>query len=262
MEHITFIFLTDSSKLSFLKHQILLYLKGIFIQNATSSLSVINDRAQGGSSLNPGQIELMVHRRCYKDDGFGVGEALNETFEGQPLVVRGKHFVSLGSSDQEGSWRRLRMREEFLRPIYLFALFDGNLQDWQNFEGVKSQSALIGDLPENANILSMERHPRDPNTLIVRLENIYGPGEVPNMDEPILVDLENLFKDIQINSVQELSLGANLPLEERSRLHWTTVSFKADHEPVHPMTRSDLNEYKVTLNPLEIRTFKMTFSHI
>lgn len=235
---------------------------GIFIQNATSSLSVINDRAQGGSSLNPGQIELMVHRRCYKDDGFGVGEALNETFEGQPLVVRGKHFVSLGSSDQEGSWRRLRMREEFLRPIYLFALFDGNLQDWQNFEGVKSQSALIGDLPENANILSMERHPRDPNTLIVRLENIYGPGEVPNMDEPILVDLENLFKDIQINSVQELSLGANLPLEERSRLHWTTVSFKADHEPVHPMTRSDLNEYKVTLNPLEIRTFKMTFSHI
>ncbi|XP_059099516.1 lysosomal alpha-mannosidase-like [Tigriopus californicus] len=235
---------------------------GIFIKNATTSLSVINDRAQGGSSLNPGQIELMVHRRCYRDDGFGVGEALDEFFEGKPLVVRGKHVVSMGLNDQETSWRRLRMREEFLRPVFLFNQFEGTLQDWQNLEGLKTKSALVQDLPENANILSLERHPREPDTLVIRLENIYGPGEVPNADQPIVVNLEGLFKDIQVNGVVELSLGANLPLEDSSRLHWTTSSFNAEHERVHPMSRSIMKESRVTLNSMDIRTFKIAFSYV
>ena len=42
--------------------------------------SVITDRSQGGSSLNPGELELMVHRRCLYDDGYGVGEALKEAW--------------------------------------------------------------------------------------------------------------------------------------------------------------------------------------
>lgn len=42
-------------------------------------MTVMNDRAQGGSSLADGQIELMLNRRLYKDDSRGVGEALNET---------------------------------------------------------------------------------------------------------------------------------------------------------------------------------------
>ncbi|TRY75861.1 hypothetical protein TCAL_00619 [Tigriopus californicus] len=218
--------------------------------------------AQGGSSLNPGQIELMVHRRCYRDDGFGVGEALDEFFEGKPLVVRGKHVVSMGLNDQETSWRRLRMREEFLRPVFLFNQFEGTLQDWQNLEGLKTKSALVQDLPENANILSLERHPREPDTLVIRLENIYGPGEVPNADQPIVVNLEGLFKDIQVNGVVELSLGANLPLEDSSRLHWTTSSFNAEHERVHPMSRSIMKESRVTLNSMDIRTFKIAFSYV
>ncbi|MPC27361.1 Lysosomal alpha-mannosidase [Portunus trituberculatus] len=47
----------------------------------------------GGTSLNPGQMELMVHRRLLHDDAFGVGEPLNETQFGEGLVVRGKHYL-------------------------------------------------------------------------------------------------------------------------------------------------------------------------
>lgn len=39
----------------------------------------MNDRTQGGSSLNPGEIELMIQRRILHDDNRGVEQALNET---------------------------------------------------------------------------------------------------------------------------------------------------------------------------------------
>ena len=42
-------------------------------------MALLNDRSQGGSSLKPGRLELMIQRRMYADDGRGVGEALNET---------------------------------------------------------------------------------------------------------------------------------------------------------------------------------------
>lgn len=54
------------------------------------------DRAEGGSSLKDGQIELMLHRRLLNDDAFGVGEALNEKAYGRGLIARGKHWIMLG----------------------------------------------------------------------------------------------------------------------------------------------------------------------
>ncbi|KAF8561841.1 hypothetical protein P879_10958 [Paragonimus westermani] len=41
-------------------------------------MAVYTDRAQGGTSLQDGQIELMVHRRLVEDDHLGVEEALLE----------------------------------------------------------------------------------------------------------------------------------------------------------------------------------------
>jgi hypothetical protein len=41
--------------------------------------TVCNDRAEGGSSFYPGQIEFMQNRRIPDDDNRGVNEYLNET---------------------------------------------------------------------------------------------------------------------------------------------------------------------------------------
>jgi lysosomal alpha-mannosidase len=54
---------------------------------------VLNDRAQGGTSMNDGELEIMLHRRLLFDDAFGVGEALDEEQFGVGLVARGKHWV-------------------------------------------------------------------------------------------------------------------------------------------------------------------------
>lgn len=42
---------------------------------------------------------LQIHRRLLNDDAFGVGEALNETAYGRGVIARGRHSVSLGSSN-------------------------------------------------------------------------------------------------------------------------------------------------------------------
>lgn len=56
----------------------------------------MTDRAQGGSSMADGELEVMVHRRLLHDDAFGAGEALNEQAYGQGLVARGRHYVLIG----------------------------------------------------------------------------------------------------------------------------------------------------------------------
>lgn len=70
----------------------------IALKDATLQVAVLNDRSQGGSSLKDGDMELMVHRRLLKDDAKGVSEPLNEQEFNQGVVVRGQHYLVLGSS--------------------------------------------------------------------------------------------------------------------------------------------------------------------
>lgn len=52
------------------------------------------DRAQGGSSIKSGQIELMLLRQTINDDGRGVDEPLNDPGQfGKGLIVKGKHLL-------------------------------------------------------------------------------------------------------------------------------------------------------------------------
>lgn len=56
--------------------------------------TVMNDRAQGGSSLAPGRIELMQHRRIPCDDTKGVNEFLNEMdSDGKGIRVPASYYV-------------------------------------------------------------------------------------------------------------------------------------------------------------------------
>lgn len=84
---------------------------------AARQLSVHVDRAQGGSSLCDGCLELMVHRRTLLDDNRGVAEALNETECGcrgcacAGLHVAGVHWVQLSAVEAPGATPGGAMRE-------------------------------------------------------------------------------------------------------------------------------------------------------
>lgn len=60
-------------------------------------MTVMNDRAQGGSSLQPGAIELMQNRRLFFDDDRGVVEPLNEVdpLTNQGIAVNAQYRVQI-----------------------------------------------------------------------------------------------------------------------------------------------------------------------
>jgi hypothetical protein len=48
------------------------------LDDGKTELAVVTDVSMGGSSMEDGSLELMVHRRCQADDSRGVQEPLNE----------------------------------------------------------------------------------------------------------------------------------------------------------------------------------------
>jgi len=61
---------------------------------AKTQMTIMNDRAQGGSSLKEGRIELMQNRRGFSDDTYGVGQWLNEcNCEGVGITVPATYYM-------------------------------------------------------------------------------------------------------------------------------------------------------------------------
>ncbi|KAK6055800.1 hypothetical protein COOONC_06696, partial [Cooperia oncophora] len=72
----------------------------VFIKDDKLQLTVLTDRAEGATVLDGG-LEVMLHRRCFVDDHWGVDEALDEPGNGNGLVARGTHYVLLGDTKVE-----------------------------------------------------------------------------------------------------------------------------------------------------------------
>jgi hypothetical protein len=71
-------------------------------------MTVMNSRSQGGSSLNPGCIELMQNRRMVADDAKGVAQTLNETDEyGNGIRVPATYYLQVFNLTQRRSSQRL-----------------------------------------------------------------------------------------------------------------------------------------------------------
>jgi len=49
----------------------------ISLDDGEVEMAVVTDVTMGGSSMQSGELELMVHRRCQHDDHRGVQEPLN-----------------------------------------------------------------------------------------------------------------------------------------------------------------------------------------
>ncbi|EAT42738.1 AAEL005749-PA [Aedes aegypti] len=221
-------------------------------------MAVLNDRAQGGTSMEDGVIELMVHRRLLRDDAFGVGEALNETAYGTGLIARGKHYLVFGSKAPQMMpvqvWERVLQNHVLLPPwMFLSDATDVSFEDWQS-NYVNMFSAMEASLPANVNLLTFEAW-KNPSTYLVRFEHLFEKDEDTLYSAPITLDLEVVFSKFDISSIRETTLAGNQWIEDSSRL-----KFYADPVPIPEEVnnrikhRSD-NSLKVKLNPMEIRTF-------
>ncbi|GLV45785.1 Lysosomal alpha-mannosidase II [Carabus blaptoides fortunei] len=224
-------------------------------------MAVLNDRAQGGSSLHDGQIELMVHRRLLNDDWFGVAEALNEKAFGVGLVATGKHYVIAGNSQNTGGKSIVAKEKELAQKISLepWVFFNSrvdNLFDYRvknsvriNFSGV-SQS-----LPSNVQILTLE--PWSNNVLLLRLEHFYEKDEDPLLSSSVTVNIKQLFTDFDIIQVEEMSLGGNQFISEVDKLKWKAECDELDENTV-AVNNVTNNAFEIQLSPMQIKTFLIT----
>jgi lysosomal alpha-mannosidase len=203
--------------------------------------------------MKDGSLEFMVHRRLLYNDGTVDGEPLNEPGrDGRGLIVRGRFLVLVEASKSSARLHRLVGEEEFLRPLLAFSLDynqqvrksmrrrveqryqnmrgNRNKRNYGGFQAVFGYHALTRPLPANVHLLTLEKHDK---ILLLRLEHQFAVGEDEELSKSASVKLKGLFNDFTILSVTELNLSANLVKEEL------------------------VGDFDVTLNAMEIRTFKI-----
>ncbi|KAJ8951630.1 hypothetical protein NQ318_012300 [Aromia moschata] len=192
----------------------------ILLKDGEEQFAVITDRAEGGSSLHSGEVELMLSRNLLHDEGGIIGETLREIEYQQLLVARGSHFVTLGMSSLGNGGRTMAAVERDIAQRKL-------LQPWIFYTSedipVKEQSFLNKELPNNVHLLTLENWIGDENKILLRLEHILEKDEDPNLSKEVEVDISDLFKTITIKSMKEYMLAANTPLDESVRLKWPQI---------------------------------------
>ncbi|CAF4915531.1 unnamed protein product, partial [Rotaria sp. Silwood1] len=227
---------------------------GIMIKDEKQDLqmSIITDRAQGGGSIKDGQVEIMIHRRVLTDDSLGVSETLNELgIDGQGLVIRGRHLLSIAKPDDNMKFFREYALKSVWRPIIAFRSdFNDQPLDY------KTWSLLNTELPPQVNILTIEplSHEKNILTILFRIEHIYDRNEHSKLSESISIQIHKIFNNHKLVDAKEVTLGANMyKTGAFDRLKWTVDSTYED--------KSEYNETPIFdgrtihLYPMQIRSF-------
>ncbi|XP_054743678.1 lysosomal alpha-mannosidase [Anastrepha obliqua] len=222
----------------------------IAIEDDKKRIALLNDRAQGGSSLKDGVLELMLHRRLLLDDAFGVGEALNETAFGQGVVARGKTYLVLGNVEDKPSRNERITQQQIHLPYWKFFSSAAKATN-------EAPEIPAFNLPESVNLLTLE--PFNANERLIRLENFMDSSET----EAVAFNLRPIFDQLAGVEIRETTLDGSLGLSEMSRfkfqLDGSKVTepeyYKASYAPL-AATRDDVaNKFDIVLNPMQIRTF-------
>ncbi|XP_075249243.1 lysosomal alpha-mannosidase-like [Convolutriloba macropyga] len=222
----------------------------IFINDGVTQATVLTDRSEGGTSMNSGQIEVMLHRRDLADDGFGVGEALNEPGQfGDGLIVRGTHKFIYSNIAEASKLHRLVAEETFMEPLVAFYPTSKS-SDSQPKPTMTSANVT---LPENIHLLTLMQLDEDPNVILLRLEHQFAEGEDADLSRSVTIDLVSAFSNLfTIKSARAMVLSSEKYAGDVSRLSWETV----DGTSVDP--NWDINYgLTVTLAPMEIKTIEL-----
>ncbi|KAF7271106.1 hypothetical protein GWI33_015990 [Rhynchophorus ferrugineus] len=249
-------------------------------------VAVLNDRAQGGTSLKNGEIELMIHRNCFHDDAFGVGEALNETAFGKGLVIQGSHYLTVGSINSTNGNSTAAIEKDIAQRTlldtwtFISPLNTDETEYQSNY--VMEYSGLLKSLPPNVQILTLE--PWIGFSFLLRLEHVFDQGEDSTLSKQATVNLKDLFTAFDVVSLKETTLGGNQWLDDNHRMKFNTngtleaivyddIDVNTGDNTVHKLWMQDniyqyrnkreiivdsedrFAEFEVILNPSQIRTF-------
>ncbi|XP_033226250.1 lysosomal alpha-mannosidase-like [Belonocnema kinseyi] len=240
----------------------------VYLQDSKSEskMTVLTDRSEGVTSLKDGELELMLHRRCLMDDGFGVLEALDEQAFGEGLVVQGQHSILLGNnSDESVVEEKNQALQTSLKPwIFITPIENISFEDWKNNFNMKAYS-LNKAVPRNVHILTLE--PWKDDSILLRLEHIFEIGESVKYSIPVQVNIKDLFSEFTIVSIKETNLSGNQWRKDVNRMKWQaetenklSQSEKITVRKLHYRKGRNSNHmnndpFNIDLKPMEIKTF-------
>uniref|UniRef100_A0AC35FAW4 Alpha-mannosidase n=1 Tax=Panagrolaimus sp. PS1159 TaxID=55785 RepID=A0AC35FAW4_9BILA len=216
----------------------------IIISDDKTQLSILTDRSQGGTSLTDGNVELMLHRRMYDDDSFGVEEPLDEPGnDKRGLVARGRQWLILEPKTKNSQKeQRKSAMELFHFPIISYAPITS--QSKYRSIALTEFSGLYKSLPENIHLLTLKQ--LSPSQILLRLEHYLQNGEDGILAQPATINLAETFSTLTILSLEELNLAGTTKMKEMPNRpkSWNRSS------RIH-----SIGGFTVQLNPMEIKTF-------
>ncbi|KAM3955163.1 lysosomal alpha-mannosidase isoform 2-T2 [Aphomia sociella] len=234
----------------------------IAIENDDVRMSITPDRSQGATSLNDGELEIMLHRRLLHDDAFGVDEALNEVANGVGLVVTGKQRIYIDYRPPKAKINLMAVQRHFHPIIFVSNAEHLDLDEWYKMMNCYS---WLKEPMNGAHLLTLE--PWGSN-LLMRLENII------KTKESITVNIKNILNHINVKSIKETTLSANRWLDDVEKWEWRKEkaflkSFNDDYDSNKDDIADDVisNEsnaddgWNITLRPKEIRTFVVEYDY-
>ena len=170
-------------------------------------------------------------------------EPLNEPgFDGNGLIVRGKHTLFLGSKAGEGDrWITEKRRDNYLEPLLYFNPPGFELSQFVTLEN-RVFAGLTRELPWNVNVLTLDTLD---GGILLRLENIWSE------ELETKVDLEGLFQTFEVNSVTELGLAG-----DRLKSEISPPSFNTGEDEV-TFDHQTVNGLIIDLVPMQIATLKL-----
>ncbi|XP_039820492.1 alpha-mannosidase-like isoform X4 [Panicum virgatum] len=231
---------------------------GVYVADEKYELSVLVDRAVGASSIQDGQLEIMLHRRIIKDDG--RGEALNEIVcvdqHCEGLTARGTYYVKVNKVGHGAHWRRTYGQQVY--SPFLLAFTHEDERSWTSYN-VAEASMMDGNysLPANVAIITLQN--LDDGTTLFRLAHLFQAAEDPQYSVMAKVELRKVFGRRKIKELTETNLSANQKKSEMKKLNWRVHGNTEDGPapvkggPVHSRA------LVVELGPMEIRTFLLKF---
>ena len=219
----------------------------IYIEDSKAGgrVTLMNDRSQGGSSLEDGSLELMINRRILADDDRGVEEPLNSD-----AAVQTKHWLIFSQGSQ--SQRSLQYNLDTQPIVYLS-------KTTAKVDSLESSSTEAENKEIDENLVKFYIRIYSENEILVRLHNLQEDASVSvdlwDQDSGKCFALKELLGDsyeqIKVKEIKEVTLTTTLEKQEmlKTKINWDR---KYKCEPKEESLE------KVSLAPLEERVFVLS----
>ncbi|XP_052003302.1 epididymis-specific alpha-mannosidase [Xyrauchen texanus] len=251
--------------------------RAAYIEDDSSRVMFLSERAHGVASLNQGQLEVMLHRRLWNNMEWNLDYnlTLNDSSVVQPVL-----WLMVGSTAAISSIYQQEALELQHRPVVM--PIDKPQKPWKMGEEFSGPSIQPVVLPQNLHLQTLSipgwnyspshtEHLQNLNSgeerkseidfdrILLRITHLYEEGDDPILSKPSTINLKEVMWGIgEVTEVQERSLTGTWNISDLQRWSWKTTESPQKTEETESVC-GITKDFNVTISPKEIRTFFIHF---